>query len=282
MSMSKASILQSKERYKGFRIDPLSQELRKENGEVVALRSQSMEVFKLLASNPNGLVPKEEIIETIWVDSLVTDDSLIQCIADIRRAIGDTDKSTLLTVQRKGYRLLPDTESPRGLDTRNSNLFVAVFSPIVLLASLTIFFYFRSQPTMVPNKVGQPAIAIQTFENLSEEPRWDRFSLAIKSDLATTLAKNSWLKVILLDENTDLQSRLFSGQRDVFLLSGTLQPHKENLRVLATLSDSRTGEVVWSQKWDKRDVDLFRIQDDILNTLAVSINSAWNGVIHKQ
>ncbi len=43
----------------------------------------------------------------------MTDDSLAQCVADIRRTIGDTEPRVLRTVPRQGYRLVPD--APSGL-----------------------------------------------------------------------------------------------------------------------------------------------------------------------
>ena len=46
-------------------------------------------------------------METVWGDVLVTEDSLTQCVADIRRAIGDEDRRVLRTVPRKGYLLVP-------------------------------------------------------------------------------------------------------------------------------------------------------------------------------
>lgn len=41
----------------------------------------------------------------VWQDVFVTDSSLSQCIADIRRAIGDSDRQILQTVPKRGYIL---------------------------------------------------------------------------------------------------------------------------------------------------------------------------------
>jgi DNA-binding winged helix-turn-helix (wHTH) protein len=42
------------------------------------------------------------LIEAVWRDVHVTDDSLVQCIRDIRRAIGDTEQKLLISVPRRG------------------------------------------------------------------------------------------------------------------------------------------------------------------------------------
>jgi DNA-binding winged helix-turn-helix (wHTH) protein len=69
----------------------------------IALRPQAMEVLCYLARNPGRPVSKEEIFREIWPGVFVTDDSLVQCIGDIRRALGDDDHRIVKTVPRRGY-----------------------------------------------------------------------------------------------------------------------------------------------------------------------------------
>ena len=70
------------------------------------LRSQSAEVLAYLARYPDRLVPKEELTSAVWPDTFVTDDSLVQCIGDIRRALGDNGRHRVLTHPRRGYQLV--------------------------------------------------------------------------------------------------------------------------------------------------------------------------------
>jgi DNA-binding winged helix-turn-helix (wHTH) protein len=75
----------------------------KNNGRDIALRPQAMEVLCYLAKNPGRPVPKEEIFREVWSGLFVTDDSLVQCIGDIRRALDDDDHRIVKTVPRRGY-----------------------------------------------------------------------------------------------------------------------------------------------------------------------------------
>jgi hypothetical protein len=43
----------------------------------------------------------------VWGSIFVTEDSLTQCISEIRKAVGDADKRLLRTVHGKGYLLVP-------------------------------------------------------------------------------------------------------------------------------------------------------------------------------
>ena len=75
--------------FRGFVFLTKSNQLRTVEGKAVDLRSQSAEVLSALAARPGEIVSKEALMQAVWPDTFVTDDSLTQCIADIRRALGD-------------------------------------------------------------------------------------------------------------------------------------------------------------------------------------------------
>ena len=65
-------------------------ELRDGAGHPVHLRRQSSEVLSYLASRLGKTVSKDDLFENVWAKTVVTDDSLSQCIADIRKTLQDT------------------------------------------------------------------------------------------------------------------------------------------------------------------------------------------------
>jgi adenylate cyclase len=69
----------------------------------VELRPKSFEVLHYLVENAGRLVPKSEIIEAVWPNVTVTDESLTRCISDIRLALQDADQSVIRTITRRGY-----------------------------------------------------------------------------------------------------------------------------------------------------------------------------------
>ena len=92
----------------GFAFLTKSRELRTAEGKPVDLRSQSAEVFSVLAARAGEIVSKDALMQAVWPDTFVTDDSLTQCIADIRRALGDDRHHILETFPKRGYRLNAD------------------------------------------------------------------------------------------------------------------------------------------------------------------------------
>nr|WP_254604397.1 winged helix-turn-helix domain-containing protein [Leisingera sp. ANG59] len=72
---------------------------------IIHLRPQSTQVLSLLAASIGQTVSKSELFAEVWPDINVTDDSLCQCIADIRRSLGDEQRTILRTVPKRGYVL---------------------------------------------------------------------------------------------------------------------------------------------------------------------------------
>src|SRR6266581_1484110 len=72
--------------------------------EEITLRPKTFEFLRYLASHPGRLVSKDELLAAVWPDVVVTEDSLFQCAAELRRALQDQDQHLIKTVQRRGYR----------------------------------------------------------------------------------------------------------------------------------------------------------------------------------
>lgn len=75
------------------------------DGAEVALRSQSTRVLSALVEANGRLVDRDYLIERIWAGISVTDDSLAQCIRDIRLALNDGERQIVRTVVGRGYSL---------------------------------------------------------------------------------------------------------------------------------------------------------------------------------
>jgi len=69
----------------------------------VRLRPKVYEALKYLVENPGRLVAKQELMQAVWPDAFVTDDSLVQCTLELRRALDDRSQQLLKVVPRRGY-----------------------------------------------------------------------------------------------------------------------------------------------------------------------------------
>ena len=72
-------------------------------GQEIKLRPKVFDALHYLVEHPGRLVPKEELIQVLWPEAFVTDDSLVQCMVELRRALDDRSQEFLKTVPRRGY-----------------------------------------------------------------------------------------------------------------------------------------------------------------------------------
>jgi DNA-binding winged helix-turn-helix (wHTH) protein len=74
-------------RLNGYLLDPEQRQLRDPHGRMVQLRPQALAVLVELGRRPGELITKQDLNARVWPDISVTDDSLVQCIVEIRRAL---------------------------------------------------------------------------------------------------------------------------------------------------------------------------------------------------
>jgi len=74
----------------------------------IHLEPKVMGVLVCLAQRSCEVVPEEQLVQAVWRDTFVTDDALIRCVSELRKAFGDNaGRPTVIeTIPKRGYRLL--------------------------------------------------------------------------------------------------------------------------------------------------------------------------------
>jgi len=111
--------------FDGFTLD-LTLGCVKRGDEEVSLRPKSFAVLQYLVENSGRLVSKAELMGVVWPDTAVTDDSLVQCLIEIRRALGDGTQQLIKTVPRRGYIFTMeatrhDSTAPQAVDEKQDD-----------------------------------------------------------------------------------------------------------------------------------------------------------------
>jgi DNA-binding winged helix-turn-helix (wHTH) protein/tetratricopeptide (TPR) repeat protein len=91
----------------------------------VKLRPRTFDVLTFLVRNSGRVVTKAELIAAVWGDVAVTDDSLVQSLVEIRKALGGSD--IVRTVRGRGY--LFDAAVTNGPAGAAANVTLATTSP---------------------------------------------------------------------------------------------------------------------------------------------------------
>ena len=84
--------------FEGFTLD-LSYGCLRRGLDEIKLRPKSFEVLRYLVENRGRLLSKEELMRAVWGHEFVTDNSLVQCLIEVRRALGDGDQTLAVRIQ---------------------------------------------------------------------------------------------------------------------------------------------------------------------------------------
>src|SRR2546423_5559819 len=94
-----------------FRLD-VSEQVLLCAGQSVPLTPRAFAVLQVLVDNAGHLVGKEELMQTVWADSVVEEANLPQTICVLRKALGEDHHrhDYVETVQRRGYRFIAEVK----------------------------------------------------------------------------------------------------------------------------------------------------------------------------
>src|SRR5687768_1509210 len=98
-------------RFEGFELDPGDRRLSRD-GAPIELSARYLDALLLMAREPGRLVTKERFHDEVWRGIPVTDEALTQCIATLRRQLGDEAGRPrfIETVPKHGYRFIAPIE----------------------------------------------------------------------------------------------------------------------------------------------------------------------------
>jgi adenylate cyclase len=79
------------------------------DGSEVKLRPKTFAVLEYLVENSGRLISKDELFAVVWPNLATTDDTLVQSIGELRRALGEDGLRLIKTIPRRGYRFEAET-----------------------------------------------------------------------------------------------------------------------------------------------------------------------------
>jgi adenylate cyclase len=152
----------------GARLDQARRVVADATGRETVLRAKSYDVLVLLLNRPDTVVTKDELFEKVWNGAAVSEDTLVQCITEIRKAIGQSGHEALKTITKVGYRLVFDVVSPAT----------------------------TQQTTAHVRPIHPRGVAVLPFANLSVDQEQDFLADGLAEDIITALSGSADLFVI--------------------------------------------------------------------------------------
>lgn len=250
-------------RFAGFHLDPQQAELRGPDGNAIKLRPKTFQMLRLFAANAGRILSKAELMEAIWPNVHVGEDSLFQCIREIRTALGDDRRELIKLVSGRGYLFAaevsqgpadkaPEHIAPEAMAAPGKRLSVLglrrpVAAAVAALCSVIAFGAAAS--IFVPDllfKAKPPAIAVMPIVAAGPDPDIVRIAANVTGSLTDGLARIDNIRVVTAQPVAASASPQPASARTDLVLSGDLQKSEHVWELRARLTSSTTREVAWT------------------------------------
>ncbi|MDW5267590.1 MULTISPECIES: winged helix-turn-helix domain-containing protein [Acidobacteriaceae] len=277
-------------------------ELREEDfclvreGARVALEPKNLRVLLQLVSHAGRCVQKNTLLDTVWADTFVEENTLTRAIAVLRRVLGDSaqDPRFIETIPTRGYRFiapveaLPETPpvvpapknapqesfvaaSQERLPARSLLPAVAVLALCLVVIGTTSVLLWHRHKTIATVRRGPISIAVLPILNQTGDPSLDYVSDGTTQSVIQDLAGVLGLRVIgsttaFRFRNTPQDAQSIGHNLGVdAVLQGRLQRNQDKLVLNVELTQTNNNSILLSHQYLSDTPDLRRVQADILH-----------------
>lgn len=237
-------------------------------GEVgdISLRPKTFEVLQYLVRNAGLMVTREELLSAVWPGVTVTEESLTQCVSEIRQALGESGQRVIKTVPKRGYLFAVPVREALGRGVNASSLPASAFQADPRAGA-------ADASSVQQPRLDDPSLAVLPFANLSGEPAQDYLSDGITEDVINGLSRFAGLAVIARNSSFTYKARAVDvreageqlGVR--YIVEGSVRRFEDRLRITAQLVDAQSGIQRWSERFDRSVGDIFAVQDEIAQSI---------------
>jgi transcriptional activator of cad operon len=285
-------------------VNPTSGQISRD-GETARLEARTLRLLVCLAEHAGEVVSIDELLNQAWPGVIVSQDSVYQAVASLRRLLDDDPKQPtyIETVPRLGYRLVATvtTGSSRASDSEHpapvtsdatkagprlkAGVTWAAGAALCLAVVVAFVFLGKVRNNAHSNSLGigpRPlqSVAVLPFHDLTEEMTQEPFADGMTVELIDKLSKIPGLRV-----HAPMPASSFKGKRVTiadmakmlgvaYVIDGSVRKSGARLRVAARLIRADDEYVVWSETYDRPSDDILRVQDDIAGEVTKALRAS--------
>jgi len=277
-----------------------------EGAQQQSLQAKTMDLLTYLIRHSNRAVPREELLQEVWQDTVVGEHVLTNTIGKLRKAIRaiNLDEETLETIPKKGYRLNVNDSSVTSIQSENSEhknilnilgqsvtntkpskalITLTISTIIIVLLSLYIQQVIGNKQLKIqPDIANIKRVAVLPFENLTRgkqqaDNSLDYFGDGIAEELIYSLSNINNLMISARGssfeyKDSHMKIQVIGDKLNVdALVLGSIKRSDSDIRVNVELVDVKTGLQLWNQKYKKSLSNIFDLQYEITVEIAYSL-----------
>jgi TolB-like protein/Flp pilus assembly protein TadD len=221
-------------------------------GEALQVEPKAFRVLLFLLRNSERLVTKEEILDAVWTDTAVSENSLTRSIATLRKLLGDDSREPryIENVPRIGYRFLVEVEVAE--DT-------------------------TSAPTAQQVHTDYHSLAVLPFTNGTGPLEAEYLSEGISESIINLLSQFHDLRVVPRTSAfryKGLDTELKKVARDLnvdAVLTGSVMQRGDKLIVQTELVDVAYNAQLWGSQYNRKLDDIFDLQEELARRIVESL-----------
>ncbi|HEV8331289.1 MAG TPA: winged helix-turn-helix domain-containing protein, partial [Steroidobacteraceae bacterium] len=269
-----------------FRLDAGRRLLSHRSQGAIPITSRAFDTLLHLIRNAGRLVPKRELMDAVWGDSVVEENNLTQTISTLRQLLGERpdEHRYIVTVSGRGYRFIANVEPgapaaaasatvPAPARSNRRTLVAVALAGLVLAIGIAVLLSgrFATKPRI-------ESIAVLPFKPLVRESGDPALELGMADTLIARLGNSGGLIVRPLSsvrKYAPLEQDALVAGRELgvdAVLEGSIQRNREMLRVTTRLLRVSDGSAIWSDKVDQPWTNLFDMQDRLAEQVAAALS----------
>jgi DNA-binding winged helix-turn-helix (wHTH) protein/TolB-like protein/Flp pilus assembly protein TadD len=295
--------------FEGFLLNADKRLLFRENGAVVPLMPKAFEILLHLAERAGTVVEKDELMSSVWPNTIVEENNLTQNISALRRALGEKHRENrfIATVPGRGYKFVAVVTQSEGIDTE----------PVAGQSNQSVEFDERMKPLAPEDKLETPArrprplflivsalvviaigtgfiilsgghkasedgeirsLAVLPFKPLVAENRDESMELGMADTLISKLSGGEVAvrplaavrRFGLIDQDPVAAGRALGVEA---VMDGSIQIANDRVRVSAKLIRVSDGRQLWAGQFNEKAADIFELQDSISERVAAALRT---------
>lgn len=245
--------------------------------------------FRLLAAlvlRAPDAVSKDELIQEVWGDVVVSDETLTQRVRLLRQALGEDSQKPryIASVRGRGYRMIcpvaaidPDREG-RWL----GGIWAKLVAAAVLVFAATWFF--AADLAENDTATTRNSVAVLPFADLSPRRDHGYFAAGIQEELLTRLTRIGNLDVASRTSvdnyrpNDQSLPEIGAELGVSSIIEGSVRIADDRVRITVQLIDAETDRHLWADNFDREltPQNVISIQEQVANQIAQALELEYN------
>ena len=150
------------------------------------------------------------------------------------------------------------------------------FILLIIVVGLYWKYFYLPTPTnidpenkMTFNLPKGPSIAVLPFDNMTGDPEQEFFCDGITETIISALSQTPKLFVIARNSTFAYKGKQINAQQighelnAAYVIEGSIQKSDERIRVTVQLIDTKSGNHLWAEQYNRKLKDIFKLQDEI-------------------